>query len=148
MKLAPLSSFAFSAVLFAFAPEAVSAADLDSDYTVACDIELIGPSAPEATDSKISVPKKMMSGPGISFDLGGYTLQAYGSATSRVKAPVTPVFVPELEMTLFKNGVGPIAGQVNVGEKRTVYARNFLDISYAGQKFTRIDYNCSLTRMN
>ena len=67
--------------LVAFSNSA-QAADLDNDYTLGCEMTLIGPMATETTDMKYSAPTKMNHGPSVSFDLGDYILQAYGSASS------------------------------------------------------------------
>lgn len=147
----------FLAGMFVFSGPA-QAADLDNDYSLGCEMTLIGPMATATTDIKYAAPTKMIQGPNVAFDLGDYVLAAYGSATSYQKAPAAPVYEPNVEVTLYKKAEGPIAGQVNVAglraltgmqvsDTRTTYSRSFLQLKYAGQTFSRIDYSCSITRV-
>ncbi|MES3037577.1 MAG: hypothetical protein V4736_06680 [Bdellovibrionota bacterium] len=122
-------------------------------YTVGCDVKLIGLSQETAEISKVSEAKRAPDGPSVLFNLGQYTMAAgaqYSGSTAENMGP-------RLTAIVFKNGEGPIVGQVNfsgvngfekiqVGESRSLYSANFLDLTYEGKSYTRVDYTCTITR--
>ena len=146
--------FPIALSLLTFAPMAHSAANADFEFQTSCTISLIGVGANAVQETKTSSSLPAARGPRVSFGLGSATLISYVQSTLPAGAQD---YEPQLTVELYKKGEGPIAGQINlaglsglsvlsVGQKLTAFSRSFLDMTYNGQKFSRIDYTCDIAR--
>lgn len=138
--------------LFSFVSSASHKAE---KFTVGCAIELIGgPNSTSAKDESTSEVRGASQQSIVRFDLGDYVLQAL----TRAKIPngkSFDEFIPTLDVKLIKKGAG-VSGQINyvttpvvanIGENRSVSSFNFLKLNYKDTTYSRIDYTCTMTRI-
>jgi len=147
-----MASFKAPILLFLTFATVVASADHHSEkFTVSCAIKLIGGnSGKPSTDNLASEAKHAYEQALVKFDLGDYSLIAMSVA----KLTPSNEMIPTLDVSLTKSG-NPIQGQVNyattpveanVGDTRSVSSFSFLNLTYKGQIYSRIDYTCAMTR--
>ena len=148
-----LNNFIFA--VLAVLPIVASADVAPEKFTVGCKVELIGgPNSSSLNDELLSEVKPAYAQSLVRFDLGDYVLRAMSAA----KIPKGKSFedaIPTLDVSIVKKGAG-VSGQVNyaftpviaqIGESRSVSSFNFLKLDYKGQSYSRIDYTCTMTRV-
>lgn len=150
MKLMSLTALFVASVVSIHA----KADDLSNEFKITCDVQLIGVAANPLAVRFESKPAVVTAGPDVTVDLGKYTLSASGSYSGATDSKMEP----RLEVAIFKKGKGPISGQINlagatglvnaaIGQSISTYSRSFLNITYKGTAYTRIDYSCAMARV-